>query len=100
MLLCMRYPLTSRKRNTHITESREVLYRWHPWFGRMAWIFNVVEKNGQAVVRCALDPLETARVSEVIAVDVRSRFLLSHHIATATNRKLRDAARTEAPVGR
>jgi len=56
---------TSRKHNTHITESREVLYGWHPWFGRMAWIFNVVEKNGEIILRCALDPLETARVSEM-----------------------------------
>ncbi|OXC79282.1 hypothetical protein [Caballeronia sordidicola] len=28
-------------------------------------IFNTVEKNGEIVLRCALDPLETARVSEV-----------------------------------
>ena len=57
---------TSRKHNTHNTETREVLYRWHPWFGRMAWIFNVVEKNGEIILRCALDPHEaTARVSEM-----------------------------------
>ncbi|MGF6758968.1 hypothetical protein P3T16_006396 [Paraburkholderia sp. GAS42] len=32
----------------------------------MAWIFNVVEKNGEIILRCALDPLEaTARVSEM-----------------------------------
>ena len=57
---------TSRKHNTHITESREVLYRWHPWFGRVAWIFNVVEKNGEIILRCALEPLEErARISEM-----------------------------------
>ncbi len=28
-------------------------------------IFNTVEKNGEIVLHCALDPLETARVSEV-----------------------------------
>jgi hypothetical protein len=32
----------------------------------MAWIFSVVEKNGEMIRRCALDPLEaTARVSEM-----------------------------------
>ncbi|SIT48372.1 hypothetical protein BN2476_630147 [Paraburkholderia piptadeniae] len=32
----------------------------------MAWIFNVIEKNGEIILRCALDPLEaTARVSEM-----------------------------------
>jgi hypothetical protein len=31
----------------------------------MAWIFNVVEKYEQTVLRCSLDPLETVRVSEV-----------------------------------
>jgi hypothetical protein len=32
----------------------------------MAWIFNVVEKNGEIILRCAIDPLEaTARVSEM-----------------------------------
>ena len=28
-------------------------------------IFNTVEKNGEIALRCALNPLETARVSEV-----------------------------------
>jgi hypothetical protein len=28
-------------------------------------IFNTVERNGENVLRCALDPLGTARVSEV-----------------------------------
>jgi hypothetical protein len=32
----------------------------------MAWIFNVVEKNGEIILRCAIDPVEaTARVSEM-----------------------------------
>jgi hypothetical protein len=64
---------TSRKHNTHITESREVLYRWHPWFGRMAWIFNVVEKNGEVVLRCALDPLETASVTAMTRTTAPAR---------------------------
>jgi hypothetical protein len=56
---------TSRQHNTHITASHEVLYRWHPWYGRKVWVFNTVEKNGETVLRCALDSLETSRVSEV-----------------------------------
>jgi len=45
--------------------SQKVLYRWHPWYGRTVWIFNTVEKTGETILRCALDSLETARVSEV-----------------------------------
>ena len=57
---------TSRQHNTHISESKEVLYRWHPWCGRTVWIFGTVErKNAETVLRCALEPFETARLLEV-----------------------------------
>src|SRR5260370_21413439 len=36
---------TSRQHNAHITESREVLYRWHPWYGHTVWIFSTVERK-------------------------------------------------------
>src|SRR6266536_3991531 len=50
---------TTRLRNTHRTEEREVLYPWHPWSGCLVRIHEVVEKAAGDVVRCshAGDPL-------------------------------------------
>jgi hypothetical protein len=56
---------TSRQLNAHITESRVVLYPWHPWHGRSVWIFDAVAKEVDAVFRCSLEPAETARPLEV-----------------------------------
>ena len=56
---------TSRQQNAHITESRVVLYRWHPWHGRSVFIFGTVTKGEQAVFRCALEPADAARPLEV-----------------------------------
>src|SRR5271166_942664 len=56
---------TSRQQNAHVTESRVVLYRWHPWHGRSAFIFGAVTKGEQAVFRCALEPANVARPLEV-----------------------------------
>jgi hypothetical protein len=30
--------LTSQRHKTHVTETGEVLYPWHPWFGRVVHI--------------------------------------------------------------
>jgi len=56
---------TSRQLNTHITESRVVLYPWHPWHGRTVSVFNTVAKNGDEVFRCGLESMETAWPLEV-----------------------------------
>jgi hypothetical protein len=57
---------TSRQYNAHITESREVLYRWHPWYGHTVWIFTTIErKNAESVLRCGREPLDTAGLLEV-----------------------------------
>ena len=32
-----------------------MVYRWHPWSGRLVRILDVVEKAGMARARCALD---------------------------------------------
>lgn len=56
---------TSRQQNAHITESRVVLYRWHPWHGRSVFIFGAVTKGERAVFRCALEPADVARPLEV-----------------------------------
>ncbi len=56
---------TSRQSNTHITESREVLYPWHPWYGRSVWIYQTLTKNGAAICRCGLSQTPNSRALEV-----------------------------------
>ena len=64
--MCARAPrCTSRQQNAHVTESRVVLYRWHPWHGRSVFIFGAVTKGERAVFRCALEPADVARPLEV-----------------------------------
>src|SRR6266403_2489999 len=56
---------TSRQSNTHSTESREIRYPWHPWYGRPVWIHGVLVKSGQAVYRCSLEQNLEARLFEI-----------------------------------
>jgi len=56
---------TNCQQNTHITDSKEILYRWHPWCGRTVFVVNTIAKHGEMILRCALEPLETTRVLEV-----------------------------------
>lgn len=46
---------TTRRRNAHRTEDCEVRYPWHPWFGRVVCVYEVIEKAADVVVRCSLD---------------------------------------------
>ena len=46
---------TSRQRNTHSTEAREVRYPWHPWFGRSVMVYEALTKGGDAICRCGFD---------------------------------------------
>jgi hypothetical protein len=55
----------SRQRNTHITESREVRYPWHPWHGRVAVIHESFTRNGLAVFRCSSEENPEARHLEI-----------------------------------
>jgi hypothetical protein len=56
---------TSRQSNTHSTESREIRYPWHPWYGRSVWIHGAFVKGGQAVYRCSLEQNHEARLFEI-----------------------------------
>jgi hypothetical protein len=56
---------TSRRQNAHVTESRVVLYRWHPWHGRSVFVFGSVTRGGQAILRCAPEQADVARSLEV-----------------------------------
>ena len=56
---------TSQQRNTHSTESREIRYRWHPWFGLTVWVHLTRVSQSQEVVRCGLTPDRDVRAMEI-----------------------------------
>jgi len=45
---------TTRLENAHGTEFREVLYRWHPWFGLRVAVHETVSRSDGLVFRCTL----------------------------------------------
>src|SRR5690606_21503888 len=55
---------TTRRQNTHGTEVRELLYPWHPWFGRLVHVHEVLVKD-EAVFRCSLSGAFSDRLIEV-----------------------------------
>jgi hypothetical protein len=55
----------SRQPNTHNTESREVCYPWHPWFGRTVAVYNVFVKHEQTICHCGLEDDRTRRIVEI-----------------------------------
>ena len=61
----MRVTYISRQSTTHITEPREVLYLWHPWYGRSVWIYQTLTKNGAAICHCGLSQTRDSRALEV-----------------------------------
>src|SRR3954454_773085 len=46
---------TTRFENAHRTVLREVLYRYHPWFGCRVCVHGAVDKAGDVAFRCTLD---------------------------------------------
>ena len=56
---------TSRRQHAHVTESRVVLYRWHPWYQQTVYVSGRSARGEQAVVRCALEQADVARALEV-----------------------------------
>jgi hypothetical protein len=55
----------TRELNTHSTESREVLYPWHPWHRRHVWIREVRTSGGGIVFRCGLEQNRDAGSLEI-----------------------------------
>jgi hypothetical protein len=45
---------TTRLENTHGTEFRELLYRWHPWFGLRIDVHEAIERPDGRVFRCTV----------------------------------------------
>jgi hypothetical protein len=58
---------TSERCRTHVTETGEVLYAWHPWFGRVVYIHEVIERGGERIRRCDLSEKQTARCMHIPA---------------------------------
>jgi len=56
---------TTARQNTHVIERREVLYRRHPWFGRLVHVHQMIDKPGEAVFRCNLTDCRSDRLLEV-----------------------------------
>jgi hypothetical protein len=56
---------TSRQRNTHSTESREVHYPWHPWHDRVVAIHQSFTRNGCALFHCSIEENLKARLLEI-----------------------------------
>jgi hypothetical protein len=52
-------------KNAHRTAWREVLYRFHPWFGRDVCVHAIIERAGIVVFRCTLDGSDAARWLEI-----------------------------------
>ncbi|TCS19024.1 hypothetical protein EDC31_1672 [Acidomonas methanolica] len=52
---------------THNTDVREVLYPWHPWFGRRVCVEETIERGGQVRSRCRLSDAGAVRLLELPA---------------------------------
>ena len=56
---------TNLQANAHNTESRQLRYAWHPWFGRPVWIHRTLVKSGRPVYRCSLEENQEAPLIEI-----------------------------------
>src|SRR5260370_33546411 len=56
---------TRRRDNAHKIEEREVLYPWHPWFGRVVHVRGVIEKRAGGILHCSLDGSASGRWLEL-----------------------------------
>ncbi len=58
---------TTKYHNAHVTKEREVIYPWHPWFGRVVFVHQVVGHGDGPTFRCSLTEVPTGRCLEVPA---------------------------------
>ncbi|MGY2735523.1 hypothetical protein ACVWYO_003197 [Sphingomonas sp. UYP23] len=58
---------TTRRRNAHGTDVREVLYRWHLWAGRQLHIHETVERVDVNIFRCSIGGSVSERCPSVPA---------------------------------
>ena len=55
---------TTRFENTHGTDFREPVYRWHPWSGLQVCIHEAIDKSGGIVFRGSLSGADADRCLE------------------------------------
>src|SRR5262249_7095266 len=48
-------------------EFRELLYRWHPWFGLQVGVHEAIDKKDGVVFRCSLSGTDAVRCLEIPA---------------------------------
>src|SRR3954451_10383843 len=70
---CPRF--TTRVEDAHGTGVREVLYRWHPWFGLDVHVHAAITKSDGVYFRCTLNGADGARV---LLTDLMARLILDH----------------------
>jgi hypothetical protein len=56
---------TIRQHNAHRTEEREILYPWHPWFGRRVFVHEVLVRGNARIFRCSETVQATYRRFEI-----------------------------------
>ena len=56
---------TTKQHHAHVTEAREVFYPWHPWFGRVVYIHEVIKRGTIPAFLCSLVANRTRRCLEV-----------------------------------
>jgi hypothetical protein len=56
---------TTHRHNTHSTDSREVCYQWHPWYGRTVWIYESRSGREHLSFRCGLEPTQHSKSLEI-----------------------------------
>ena len=56
---------TTEGSNTHKTETREIRYRWHPWYGRQVLVESIRHRRGVVVLNCRTDDDGVSPVLEV-----------------------------------
>ena len=56
---------TTKQHNAHVTEEREVFYPWHPWFGHVVHVHEIVGRDGVTLFRCGVTENRTGRCLDV-----------------------------------
>jgi hypothetical protein len=58
---------TTQFENAHGTGFRELLYRWHPWYGLPVFVHQAIARPDDVVFRCTLSGSDAARWLEIPA---------------------------------
>jgi len=83
-LECGRRRCTTRRRKTHITDARELLYPWHPWASQRVFVHRVVSKTAEAVFHCSLDSTPARRLLQIPQWMFDSAVMCGVHLASVS----------------